>query len=62
MGLGQDVMEQTMGPRDFVVMASDGLWDVLTNHEVRDHPGYQVRDSYACPQDVCDLYQGNQKS
>jgi serine/threonine protein phosphatase PrpC len=29
-----DVVDQTLSHRDFVVMASDGLWDVLSNQEV----------------------------
>jgi len=33
-----DLTEQELGPRDFVVMASDGLWDVMTNHEAAAAP------------------------
>jgi serine/threonine protein phosphatase PrpC len=29
-----DLTEQRLEDRDFVVMASDGLWDVLSNQEV----------------------------
>ena len=29
-----DICDQSLGHRDFVVMASDGLWDVLSNQEV----------------------------
>lgn len=29
-----DLTEQELGDRDFIVMASDGLWDVISNQEV----------------------------
>ena len=29
-----DLSEQQLDDRDFIVMASDGLWDVISNQEV----------------------------
>jgi serine/threonine protein phosphatase PrpC len=29
-----DLTEQQLQDRDFIVMASDGLWDVISNQEV----------------------------